>query len=97
MSAWRRKTVGDLTGAFNFAHVDKSVPRLPHPSDTSKRVTMSTCATSAPLDLATGTTNSLKKLERTTVAAYPVTVNKARPPQEKGRARSPSGPVACKQ
>ncbi len=96
LSKWRRSTVGDLTGALNFAKIDKSVPRLPHPSDTDSRVTMSTCATSAPLDLATDLTNSLKALEETVVTPYPVTVNKTPPRQERGTARKPSGPVACK-
>ena len=95
LSPWRRSAVGDLTSAFNFAKVDRSVPKLPHPSPTDRRVTMSTCATSAPLDLATSSTNSLKKLEQTTVATYPVKVNSRRPPQEPGKARAPSGPVRC--
>jgi hypothetical protein len=54
---------------------------------------MSTCATSAPLDLATDATNSLKALEQTIVAPYPVTVNSAPPPQESGSLSTPSGPV----
>jgi phospholipase C len=97
LSAWRRGAVGDLTSAFNFVKVDTSVPSLPQPSRTDSRVTMSSCATSAPLDLATDTTNSLKQLEQTLVASYPVTVNSSRPPQEPGTAPAPSGPVACKQ
>jgi hypothetical protein len=56
---------------------------------------MSTCATSAPLDLATDSTNSLKALEQTVVANYPVTVNSSAPPQEAGSMPSPSGPVPC--
>jgi phospholipase C len=95
LSAWRRSVTGDLTSAFNFARVDRSVPNLPHPSAGDRRVTMSTCATSAPLDLVTSSTNSLKKLEQTTVATYPVKVNSRRPPQEPGKAPAPSGPVAC--
>ena len=47
---------------------------------------MSSCAASAPLDLATDSTNSLKALEQTLVAPYPVTVNSAAPPQEAGTA-----------
>jgi hypothetical protein len=57
---------------------------------------MSSCAASAPLDLATDSTNSLKDLEQTVVPAYPVTVNSSRPPQESGTAPRPSGPVSCK-
>jgi phospholipase C len=97
LSAWRRGAVGDLTSAFNFVKVDSSVPPLPQPSRADSRVTMSSCATSAPLDLATDTTNSLKQLEQTLVASYPVTVNSSRPPQESGTAPAPSGPVACTQ
>jgi phospholipase C len=97
LSAWRRSVTGDLTSAFNFVKTDTSVPSLPQPSLIDSRVTMSTCATSAPFDLATDTTNSLKTLEQTLVANYPVTVNSAAPPQEPGTAPAPSGPVACKQ
>jgi phospholipase C len=31
LSAWRRATVGDMTGAFNFAKPDTSIPGLPSP------------------------------------------------------------------
>jgi phospholipase C len=96
LSSWRRSAVGDLTSAFNFVKVNTSVPSLPQPSLTDSRVTMSTCATSAPLDLATDSTNSMKTLEETFVATYPVTVNSAPPPQERGTAPRPSGPVGCK-
>jgi phospholipase C len=95
LSAWRRATTGDLTTAFNFATVDTSVPSMPQPSATDSRVTRSTCATSAPFDLV-NSTNSLSTLESATVATYPVTVNSAPPPQEKGTAPAPSGQVACK-
>ena len=95
LSAWRRSVTGDLTTALNLVKVDSSVPALPQPSAADSRVTMSSCATSAPLDLATDSTNSLKQLEQTLVAAYPVTVNTARPPQEAGAASRPSGPVPC--
>jgi phospholipase C len=95
LSAWRRSVTGDLTSAFNFVKVDTSVPSLPQPSLLDSRVTMSSCATSAPLDLATDSTNSLKTLEQTLVANYPVTVNSAPPPQEPGTPSRPSGPVPC--
>jgi phospholipase C len=95
LTAWRRSVTGDLTTAFNFVKVNSSVPKLPKPSATDSRVTMSNCATSAPLDLATDSTNSLKDLEQTFVSPYPVTVNAAPPPQEAGSADSPSGPVKC--
>jgi phospholipase C len=95
LSAWRRSVTGDLTSAFNFARVDASVPSLPQPSAADSRVLLSSCATSAPLDLATDSTNSLKDLEQTVVAPYPVTVNSAPPRQEAGTAPAPSGPVRC--
>jgi hypothetical protein len=57
---------------------------------------MSTCAESAPLDLATDGTTTLKDLEQTVVPPYPVTVNSKAPPQEPGAPHRPSGPVACK-
>jgi phospholipase C len=96
LSAWRRSVTGDLTTAFNFAKVDASVPSLPLPSAADSRVTMSTCAASAPLDLATDGTTTLKDLEQTVVPPYPVTVNSAPPPQEPGKPRRPSGQVACR-
>jgi phospholipase C len=96
LTAWRRSAVGDLTRAFNFVKVDPSVPTLPQPNPADNRITMSNCATSAPLDLATDSTNSLKDLEQTVTSPYPVTVNSSRPPQEAGTAPKPSGPVACR-
>jgi phospholipase C len=98
LTAWRRGAVGDLTSAFNFVKVDTSVPSLPQPSRTDSRVTTSSCAASAPLDLATDSTNSLKQLEQTVVAPYPVPnpPPSSAPPQEPGTAPQPSGPVACK-
>jgi phospholipase C len=95
LTAWRRSVTGDLTSAFNFVKVDRSVPSLPQPSPVDSRVLLSSCATSAPIDLATSFTNSLQVLEQTLVSPYPVTVNSAPPPQEPGTARAPSGPVAC--
>jgi hypothetical protein len=50
---------------------------------------MSTCATSAPIDLVTSGTNSDAEIEDTLVASYPVTVNSAPPPQEPGK-RAPA-------
>jgi phospholipase C len=38
LSAWRRSVTGDLTTAFNFAAVDRSVPSLPQPSPIDSRV-----------------------------------------------------------
>ena len=95
LTAWRRTTVGDLTTAFNFASVDTSVPALPKPSLLDSRVLLSSCATSAPLSLATDVTTTLKALEETVVTPYPVTVNSSAPPQEPGTVPAPSGPVAC--
>ncbi len=95
LSAWRRSVTGDLTTAFNFVKVNRSVPSLPQPSPADSRITMSTCATSAPIDLATSNTNSYAQIEDTLVATYPVTVNSSAPAQEPGSAPAPSGPVRC--
>ena len=96
LSAWRRSVTGDLTSAFNFVKVNTTVPALPQPSATDSRITMSTCATSAPINLVTSGTNSYAAIEETLVATYPVTVNSSAPPQESGHAPSPSGPVGCR-
>ncbi len=93
LTGWRRSVTGDLTSAFNFARLDTSVPSLPQPSPADNRVLLSSCAASAPLDLATDGTTQLKTLEQTVVAPYPVTVNSAPPAQEAGSAPSPSGLV----
>ena len=95
LTSWRRSVTGDMTSAFNFARVDSSVPALPQPSPADSRVTMSNCAASAPLDLATDSTTTLKQLEQAVVPPYPTTVNSSPPPQEAGRAAAPSGPVTC--
>jgi phospholipase C len=96
LSDWRRSMTGDLTTAFNFATVNTTVPTIsPKPQLTDSRVLFSTCATSAPFDLAEGFTNSLAVLDSVLVKNYPVTVNTAAPPQEPGTAPAPSGPVAC--
>jgi phospholipase C len=95
LTAWRRSVTGDLTGAFNFAKVNASVPSLPQPSATDSRITMSSCASSAPLSLATDSTTTLKALEETLVTPYPATVNTAPPRQEAGTGAAPNGPVAC--
>ena len=55
------------------------MPALPQPSPADDRVTMSSCAESAPLDLATDGTTTLKVLEQTVVPAYPVAVNSGAP------------------
>ena len=80
--------MGDLTSAFNFAKVDRPFPSLAYLSNRSTRDDEHLCD-QRPLDLATSSTNSLKKLEQTTVATYPVKVNSRRPPQEPGKARAP--------
>ncbi len=96
LSAWRRSVTGDLTTAFNFVRPDASVPALPQPSLLDTRVLLSSCATSAPLSLLTDATTSLKSLEATLVAPYPVPpAPQAQPGQEPGSAARPSGPVAC--
>jgi phospholipase C len=96
LSAWRRAAVGDLTTAFNLLARDESVPPLPVPSPLDPRVTASTCVTSAPASLLGEQVGSLQALTSLVVQRYPVTVNTAPPPQEPGRARRPSGPMACR-
>src|SRR5579884_361818 len=91
LTAWRRSVSGDLTSAFNFARVDRSVPSLPQPSLADRRVLTADCLVGAPLDEA-GQSNSDQAL----VTPYPVKVNSTRPPQEPGRPRRPSGRVACR-
>ena len=93
LSTWRRSVTGDMSSAFNFARVDTSVPSLPQPSLTDSRVTSSSCAVGAPLDLASPSNTSLDQLEATVVPPYPVTVNSAAPRQEPGHAPAPSGPT----
>jgi phospholipase C len=93
LSAWRDAAVGDLTSAFEFARVDPSVPRrvsslLSQPSLLDRRVIGSDCTTSAPLSEINETGPG--------VEYYTPVVNSAPPPQEPGRARRPSGPVACR-
>jgi phospholipase C len=93
LSAWRRSVTGDMSSAFNFAKVDTSVPSLPQPSVADPRVTTSSCALGAPLDLASPSNTSLDQLEATVVPPYPVTVNSSPPKQEPGSAPAPSGDV----
>jgi len=91
LSAWRRSVTRDMTSAFNFAKVDASVPSLPQPSAADSRITSSSCALGAPLDLASPSNTTLDQLEATVVPPYPVTVNSGPPPQEPGHAAAPSG------
>ena len=84
LTEWRRGAVGDLTGAFNFARPDASVPALPQPSSADQRVLASNC-TSEPATLIPTLGSQLP--------GYPVPPN-SMPAQEAGVARRPSGP-AC--
>jgi phospholipase C len=79
LSDWRRSVTGDLTGAFNFASPDRSIPALPTTSLTSQSVLGSAC----PTDLA--------GLAGFPTPPYPVPLN-ALPGQEPGAPRRPSGP-----
>jgi phospholipase C len=93
ISAWRDSTVGDLTSAFNFARVDATVPAsvqssANQPSLADARVITSDCTTSGPASQLSETGPG--------VQYYPVTVNSSAPPQERGKARAPSGAVSCK-
>ena len=80
LTKWRRRVVGDLTAAFNFAHPRNGVPSLPSPSLLDPRVIASDCPV-GPLGL-TGAP----------VPPYPVPPNH-RPHQERGRPKRPSGIV----
>ncbi|HUZ28354.1 MAG TPA: alkaline phosphatase family protein [Solirubrobacteraceae bacterium] len=84
---WRDTTVGDVTGAFNFASVDASLPSLPSPSATDLRVVgQESCQT--------GLISAAN--EGSAPTHYPIdSSNTAPPPQEPGTATAPSGPVAC--
>jgi phospholipase C len=49
LSAWRRKTVGDITSAFNFAsQPDYSIPKLPATSNDAPLVTQDQCSEAKP-------------------------------------------------
>jgi phospholipase C len=88
LSAWRRQTVGDLTGAFNFAATpDSSRPTLPVPI---YDLGLSGAAVFAnPLNLA----NALAGTEGDDLTPYPVPTNSV-PHQEAGPARpAPSGVI----
>jgi phospholipase C len=95
LSDWRRSVTGDLTRAFNFVKVDKSVPSLPQPSELDSRVLFSSCSTGALLSLIESGSSTFSQLEAITLPSYPVTVNTAPPAQEPGTAPAPSGPVGC--
>jgi phospholipase C len=88
LSAWRRRVTGDMTGAFNFVKVDARAPSLPSPNAADPRVIgQESCQTAA-----ISTAN-----ESSAPTHYPIdTRNTAPPRQERGRARRPSGPVACR-
>jgi len=91
LSAWRRSVTGDLTSALNLAKHNLSVPPLPQPSVTDSRITTSSCAVGAPVDLLDPSGNDYGSVESTLVPPYPVTVNSSAPPQEPGTAPAPSG------
>ncbi len=96
LSAWRRGVTGDLTTAFNFAHPDRSIPRLPGPTLLDSRVLLSDCLTGAPVSLVTELTSSLDTLASALLPAYPVPPPpQAQPGEEPGRPRRPSGPLAA--
>jgi phospholipase C len=81
LSAWRRSVTGDLTGAFNFAAPNASVPPLPATSLADPVVLGSNCTTE-PLTLGGAP-----------LPPYPVPPN-SMPSQEPGQARRPSG-LSC--
>jgi phospholipase C len=84
LSAWRRATVGDLTGALNLAAgADPSVPLLPVTAARDVPVLASCFESGAPLNDA-----------GVNPPAYPVPSPQSMPSQEHGRARRPSGVCA---
>jgi phospholipase C len=81
LSAWRRGTVGDLTGALNLAaRPDASMPSLPLTVLRDAPVAVACMQSRAPL-------NDLGA----TPPAYPVPSPQSMPVQERGRTRRPSG------
>ncbi|HXA28480.1 MAG TPA: alkaline phosphatase family protein [Candidatus Angelobacter sp.] len=82
LSDWRRATVGDMVGAFDFATpADASVPSLPAPSLADQRV-LSECIPSA----------VISEANEASAPTYAVPPN-SMPVQEAGRRGRPSG--AC--
>jgi phospholipase C len=80
LSAWRRATVGDLSGAFNFkALADPSVPSLPAPSLADQRV-LSECVPNA----------VISEAHESSAQTYAVPPN-SMPVQEPGHRARPSG------
>ena len=75
ISAWRRKTCGDLTTALNPSRADTSVPSLP-PTNARSSVVSDECT-----DL------QLIEVDVTNPAPYPVPPHQMMPSQEPGAAR----------
>jgi len=95
LSAWRRSVTGDLTSAFNFAAVDRSVPSLPRPSLVDPRVLAGSCLVGAPAGLLGAVNPTLGQVATTLLPDnYPIPPNGGIPPQEPGTAPAPSGPAA---
>ncbi|MBV8087519.1 MAG: phospholipase [Chloroflexi bacterium] len=84
ISAWRRRTVGDMTAAFNFAARDPSLPALPATAPVSAEV-IAQCASNGSQVSTVGLT----------APAYPVPNPQRMPLQEPGSARRPSGLTDC--
>ncbi|HWH09488.1 MAG TPA: alkaline phosphatase family protein [Solirubrobacteraceae bacterium] len=93
LSAWRRSVTGDLTSAFNFAAVDRSVPSLPKPSLADPRVVSAACLVGAPAGLLEDVDATLGQVVGSLAPAYPIPPNGGIPHQEPGTAPAPSGPV----
>ena len=85
---WRDTTVGDMTGAFNFAAAPNPAnPNLTSPSAVDPNVLGQESCQTAALSAAD---------ESSAPTSYPIdTSNTAPPPQEPGTASAPSGPVSC--
>jgi len=75
ISDWRRKTCGDLTGALNTGHGDRSVPSLPA-TDARSRLVSDECSS-----------GQLFEVDVNNPAPYPLPSTQQMPKQEPGTAR----------
>ncbi|HEV3232111.1 MAG TPA: alkaline phosphatase family protein [Candidatus Dormibacteraeota bacterium] len=89
LSAWRRRTVGDLTSAFNFAAPDPGTPTLVLTNRADPRVLAECVITLEP--------TTLVPQSAALAQPYPLPATQAMPAQEAltGRVRRPSGICAA--
>jgi phospholipase C len=89
LSAWRRRTTGDLTGALNLAAAPSRSTRVPAPVGPVDQATIPECGPGFVPGLA-GQTISVGN-----VPPYPPPAHQRMPGQEPGRPRRPSGLASC--